>query len=228
MKKAALVLLLAGTAVLLYVAARQYAGNRLYGKYERLRGGGTAAIIDDFDRLEAALAGAVRAWKNPDFHRALGRLYLDRALAEDKLGEPARRDEFLDKAAAALVESIRRNPLDSWAYFDLGAVWTLVNAPLFTYADKGRRYMRRALELNPAHEALNLRALSLFLGQWNMLDAAEKAFVKARLERKWREKPAFIGLLRRQWIQEAKTDAGLRAVLMSDKDLWNRIGGNFR
>ena len=227
MKKAALVLLLAGTAALLYVAARQYAGNRLYGKYERLRGG-TASIVDDFDRLEAMLAGALRAWKNPDFYRALGRLCLDRALAEDKAGEPAGRDDFLDKAAAALAESLRRNPLDSWAYFDLGAVWTLANAPLFTYADKGRRYLRRALELNPVHEALNLRALSLFLGQWNMLDDAEKAFVKARIERKWREKPAFVGLLRRQWIQDAKTDAGLRAVLMSDEALWNRIAGDFR
>lgn len=228
MKKAALVLLLAGTAALLYVASRQYAGNRFFGKYERLRGGGPAAVVDDFDRLEAMLAGAVRAWKNPDFFRALGRLYLDRALAEDAAGEPARRDDFLDKAAAALAEGLRRNPLDSWTYFDLGAVWTLANAPLFTYADKGRRYLRRALELNPAHEALNLRALSLHLGQWNMLDDAEKAFVKSRLEMKWRENPAFIGLLRRQWIQEAKTDAGLRAVLMSDEALWNRLAGDFR
>ena len=31
---------------------------------------------------------------------------------------------------------------------------SILYTPLFTYADKGRRYMRRALELNPAHPIL--------------------------------------------------------------------------
>lgn len=226
-KRPALVLLLCGTSALLFFSVRQYSGFRNFQRYERLRAA-TPSIRDDFGKLESSLLAAVRMDKNPDYFKALGLLYIDGALAEDKSDEPAQRDAFLDQAASAIAESIRRNPLDSWAYFEMGKAWMLYNAPLLTYADKGRWYLRRALELNPAHDFLNLQTLYYHLSQWDMLDETEKEFAWARLERKWLERRSFIRLLRRQWVKSAKKDDGLRAILMSNEALWRRIAGDFR
>ncbi len=226
-RRAALLLFLCGMGALLTVSFRQFAGFRSFHRYERLRAE-TGSLERGFPALEAALDDAIRQYAHPAFYQQLSRLYFDRALSEDKSGDPAGRDEFLDKAAAATAENIRFNPLDSWAYFEMGKIWMMTNAPLLTYADKGRLFLRRALELNPAHDFLNLEALYFHLSQWDMLEEAEKRFVWDRIERKWLEKPVFVHLLRRQWIQAAKTDEGLKSILMSNPALWRRIAGDFK
>jgi hypothetical protein len=226
-RKAILVLLLILTAACLYVSARQYAGFRELNRYKELRAS-VQSIESGFSALESTLSQAIRLYRNPAFHRELGLLYLDRAIAEDKFGDPARRDEFLDQAALAFAENIRRNRSDSWAYFELGKIYMLYNSPLLTYADRGRQYFRLALELNPAHEFLNLETLFFHLSQWDMLEAPERDYAWARLERKWLEKPAFLGQFRRQWIRAAKSDQGLKEILMSNSMLWTRISQDFK
>ena len=226
-KRLFFVLLLTATAGLLFVATRQYIGFHHYNAYKNIRSE-ARSIQSAFPELETALSKAVRAYKNPLFFKELGRLYLDRAQAEDKFGDPALRDVFLDKAAAAIAENIRRNPLDSWAYYDMGKIWMLYNAPLLTYADKARAYLRSALELNPSHDFLNLNVLYLFLIQWNSLTENEKAFVFSRIGRKLDEKLEFIGLLKRQWIENTGNEEGLKSILSSYSPIWRRIAGEFK
>ena len=226
-KRFFLPLLLIAMAGLLYVAARQYIGFYHYNAYKRIRSE-ARSIQSAFPELEASLSKAVQAYKSPLFYKELGRLCLDRAQAEDKFGDPALRDAFLDKAAAALAENIRRNPLDSWAYYDMGKIWMLYNAPLLTYADKARAYLRSALELYPSHDFLNLNVLYLFLIQWNSLTENEKAFVFSQIGRKLDEKLEFIGLLKRQWVENVGSEEGLKSILSSYPPLWRRIAGEFK
>jgi tetratricopeptide (TPR) repeat protein len=226
-KRLFLLILLIATAGLLFVAIRQYIGFHHYNAYKNIRSE-ARSIQSAFPELETSLSKAVRAYKNPLFYKELGRLYLDRAQAEDKFGDPALRDAFLDKAAAAIAENIRRNPLDSWAYYDMGKIWMLYNAPLLTYADKARAYLRSALELNPSHDFLNLNVLYLFLIQWNSLTENEKAFVFSRIGRKLDEKLEFIGLLKRKWIENTHDEKSLKSILRAYPPLWRRIAGEFK
>ena len=226
-KRLFLLILLIATAGLLFVAIRQYAGFHHYNDYKSIRSE-ARSIQSAFPELETSLSKAVRAYKNPLFYKELGRLYLDRAQAEDKFGDPALRDAFLDKAAAAVDENIRRNPLDSWAYYDMGKIWMLYNAPLLTYADKARAYLRSALELNPSHDFLNLNVLYLFLIQWNSLTENEKIFVFSQIGRKLDEKREFIGLLKYQWNKNTGNEEGLKSILRSYSPIWRRIAGEFK
>ncbi len=227
LRRKATLLLLPLIAGGLYVSARQYAGFRELHRYEKLRAS-AKSITSEFPALESTLAQAIRLYKNPAFVRELGLLYMDRAIAEDKFGDPAKRDEYLDLAAKTFAENLRLNPSDSWAYFELGKIYVLYNSPLLTYADRGRQFLRQALEFNRAHNFLNLEVLFYHFSQWDMLDEAEKKFAWERLEQKWLERPDFLRQLRWQWTGAIKSDRGLKEILMSNPTLWARISKDFR
>jgi hypothetical protein len=222
----------AGTALILalvalFFSARGYLGQARLERYKNALAV-SPNLARSFDTLELLLLTAIQADPHPQFYKELGRLYFNRALAEHKYGDPALRDDFLDKAADAVGENILRNPLDAYAYFELGRIFLSMNAPLLTYAEKARRLMRGALQLSAADSLLNAAVLQNHLSLWDDLSEAEKGFVFERIELKWREKPSFIELLRRQWIAEVKTDAVLRTILMSNDPLWQKISENFK
>jgi hypothetical protein len=114
MRRKAILLILPLIAACLYISARQYAGFRELHRYEKLRAS-AKSITSDFPSLEATLVQAIRLYKNPAFVRELGLLYLDRAVAEDKFGDPAKRDEYLDKAAETFAKNVRLNPVSGHA-----------------------------------------------------------------------------------------------------------------
>jgi hypothetical protein len=216
-----------GTLALLIWATRQYLGFHAFGRYQNLRSE-VRSIQSDYEILERPLTRAIAAFDNPAFEKELGKLRLERARAENQYGDPQLRDDFLDRALDAFGRAQRLDPLDAWAYFEMGKAYFLYNYPLLTYADKGRFFARQALAFNPAEEFLNLEVLYYHFSQWDMLDPAEKEFAWARLEHEWRSKAGFVGRLRSEWVHNAKTDEGLRAILMSNPALWTRIEADFK
>jgi len=227
MRKIASIIIVVALMALLIIAIRQYSGYHQFSRYKILKSE-AKSIESAFPALESALLKAIVHYKNPDFYKELGRLYLDRAIAENKYGDADKRDASLDKAASTIAEGIKRNPVDSWAYFDLGKIYMLYNYPLMTYAEKARHFFMGALQINPANEFLNLNVLYFHLIQWDQLNEAEKQFVWDRLDRNMKMDDGFLGRLRNQWIENAKTDDGLKAILMSNPSLWERIKSNFK
>jgi len=227
MRKIVSIVVLIASMALLIIAIRQYSGYHQFSRYKILRSE-AKSIEDAFPALESALLKSIGNYQNPDFYKELGRLYLDRAIAENKYGNADKRDAFLDKAASTIAEGIKRNPLDSRAYFDLGKVYMLYNYPLMTYAEKARQFFMEALRINPANEFLNLNVLYFHLNQWSVLSENEKQSVWDRLDRNVKTDDGFFGRLRNQWIENVKTDEGLKAILMSNPSLWERIKGNFK
>ena len=227
MRKIVPIIVLIASTALLIIAIRQYSGYHQFSRYKILKSE-AKSIESAFPALESALLKAIVHYKNPDFYKELGRLYLDRAIAENKYGDADKRDAYLEKAMTELAESIRRNPADSWAYFDLGKIYMLYNYPLMTYAEKARRIFQEALQINPANELLNRDVVYFHLIQWDQLNEAEKQFVWDRLDRNMKMDDGFLGRLRNQWIENAKTEEGLKAILMSNPSLWERIKGSFK
>jgi hypothetical protein len=145
--------------------------------------------------------------------KELGRLYLEMALGENEFGTAAGRDALCDLGRESLVRSIRANPADSSAYFDIGKAYLLYNFPLLTYAEKGRVYLKRALELKPADEFLSLNILYIFLTQWDLLEEEEKEFAGGRLKEQAAANESFMDRLRRRWGENFGTAAGLEPIL---------------
>jgi len=203
---------LAIAAALLVVGGRQYIGHYNYYEYKRERGA-AQSLERSFTQLERCLKRAV-AWSgNPRFLKELGRLYLDMALAENEFGTAAGRDGFCEQARNALERAIRENPADGSAFFEMGKVYLLYNFPLLTYAEKGRSYLRRALELKPADEFLNLNVLYIFLAQWETLGEVEKEFAGGRLRAQAEADGRFVERLRKRWKEGFGEVEGLERIL---------------
>lgn len=219
-------ILLLSAAFVLFIATRQYLGYHYLSKYKSLRTE-VKSIESGFAALEGALKKAVRFSNNPVFYQELGRLYLERAMAEIKFGTAEKREFYLDCANDVFAAEINRNPIDAWAYYDMARVWMLYNFPLLTYAEKGRFYCRKVLEFNPANEFLNLNILCAYLTQWNDLSDEEKSFSFKQLEKMVRDKENFLEQLRRRWMENVKDEGKLKEILMGDKILWDKVKGSF-
>jgi len=199
-------------ALLLFLAARDYLGyHYYYGFQEEI--GRAKSIESSFLRLESLLEKAVRFSGNPLFRKELGRLYFERALGENQFGSPERRDHFLDLSRESLVRAANGNPLDAFALYDLGRVYLLYNYPLLTYLDKAKAYFRRALELNPADEFLNVNIVFIYLTQWEFLSGEEKDYVLGRISEAKAACPDFVPKLRKRCREELGDEAKLEAVL---------------
>jgi len=149
------------------------------------------------------------------------------ALAENKFGTPEKRDEYLDRARQSLEGLIRRNPLEAFGYFELGKVYMLYNYPLLTYAAKGRAYLRKALEMRPVDEDLNVNLTYAYLAQWDRLSDAEKDFVYAAVGRNLETDANFFPRVLSLWTSEFKDSAKLKAVFFENKDLWPKLARFF-
>jgi len=185
-------------AALLALATKEYLGFHFYYQYKKEREE-ARSIEQAFSSLEKKLKLALKFSGQPLFFQELGRLYLEKAMAENEFGSPARRDEFLLKAEMSLKEQIRRNPVDARAFYNLGKIYLLYNFPLLTYADRGRACLRRALELKPADVFLNVNVIYMYLAQWELLTDDEKSFLARQLRSIEARTPDFRDRLRRRW-----------------------------
>jgi hypothetical protein len=99
----------------------------------------------------------------------------------------------------------------------------LYNHPLLTYAARGRDYFRKALALQPADEFMNVNALTLFLGQWALLDSAEREDVWRRRAGALERNEGFLSGVRNLWRQTYGNLKGLRAIYAESPDLGPRL-----
>jgi tetratricopeptide (TPR) repeat protein len=182
------------------VAAAEYAGYHHFARYSATRAK-VDSLKDNFAEMEKDMKTAIRLDHNPEFCGELGRLYLDRALAENGSANAEARDSFLDLAVASYAQAIKINPIDAQAHYDLGRVYMLYNFPLLTYAERGRRYFKRAVELDPSDEYMNVNVLYIYLTQWSSLGGEERDFLAGRLGDVLRYNANFIPRIRDMWKQ---------------------------
>lgn len=193
-----------------------------YSAYKETRAG-AKSIESAFPGLESDLRAAARFPGHPIALGELGRIYLERALAENQFGSAAKREEYLDRARDALKDQIQRNPLDAGSFYLLGIVYTLYNYPLMTYAERGWAYFIRALELSTSDEFLNVNGLYVFLAQWDGLSQKEKDFVWRRLRDVAELNPYFITKIGDMWSKNFGNRDRLREILARDENFWLRI-----
>lgn len=226
MKTAVKVIVLAAAAGLFVLAAKAYLGYHFFYRYAAAREVATN-LQGSFSLLEPKLERAVSFTGNPLFYQELGRLYLEMALAENKFGTPEKRDAYLDRARESLEGLIRRNPLDAFGYYEMGKVYMLYNYPLLTYAAKGRAYFRRALEMRPVHEDLNVDVLYACLAQWARLSEPERDFVTERVARNVAASESFFPWIISRWLNEYKSVEKLQKIFAEYKDLWPQVSRYF-
>ena len=198
--------------LLFLIAAADFLSWHSFSRYQAWRKV-SRSIESGFPRLENALQRAVWFTKNPAYFKELTRLYLEMAMAENEFGTPAARDAFLDRAEASARHWIQQNPVDAWAYYELGKVYLLYNFPLLIYAEKGRLYLRKAVELKPADEFLNQNVLYIFMTQWERLEESEREFVAAQWRSMTESFPNFERELREHWQKNFDSSNGLDLIL---------------
>ena len=211
-----------GLVVLFVFAGRDYLGARLYEAYYTARDN-VRSIQSGLPELEGLLRRAVWFAPRRAYLEALGSLYLDAALAENQYGSPEKRDALLDKARDVLLREIGKYPAAAFGYYNLGRVYMLYNHPLLTYAARGRDYFRKALVLQPADEFINVNVLTLFLGQWALLDGGEKEDAWRRLADALERNEGFLRGIRELWKQTYGNLEGLRTVYAEDPALGPRL-----
>jgi tetratricopeptide (TPR) repeat protein len=211
-----------GLVVLLVFAAREYLGARFYEAYYTTREN-VRSIQSGLPELEGLLRRAVRFAPRRAYLEALGSLYLDAALAENQDGSPEKREALLDEARDVLLREIRKYPAAAYGYYNLGRVYMLYNHPLLTYAARGRDYFRKALALQPADEFMNVNVLTLFLGQWALLDGGEREDAWRRLADALERNEGFLRRIRDLWKRTYGNLEGLRAVYADNPNLGPRL-----
>lgn len=220
------IFLLAAALLLLFFAAREFLGYHYYYRY-RARRKTASSIEGSFPQLEKNLKKAVKFSKNPMFYKALARIHLERALGENEFGTPEQRDAHLDFAQEYLVELIRRNPIDPFAYYEMGKVYMLYNYPLCTYFNKATLFFEKALELKPADEFLNFNISFIFLMKWDMLSGENQDFILKTIGQFWEKSDSFIIRLRDRWDKNREDPDRLKDIFMSDRNLWIKIRMHF-
>jgi hypothetical protein len=228
-------LMLAGTAVLLFLAVKHNLGFLYLNKYEAARKAAEKdgqSLQSGFPEFERLLQKAVRCSNNPIFCREAGLLYLGMAAAENmeagKEERDVRRDALLDRARDAFVEQIKANPADAEGYYYLGKVYLLYNYPLLTYGDKGRMFLRKALNLKPHNLLFNQSVIFDFLAMWDGLTEEEKTWIMNRLKTVWvTDAETFYPELRKRWKKDIKNLDALKAILHSDAAVWSTASRYF-
>jgi tetratricopeptide (TPR) repeat protein len=206
-----------GLAIGLFiVAGRQFLGFHYLGLYRDARFR-AKSVQSDFPALEGLLKEAVRASGRPEIIKEMGRLDVEMARAENDSGNAEKRDVYCDLAVASYTAVIARNPIDSYAQYEMGMSYLLYNYPLMTYADKAKLYFRKALELDPADEFLNLNILYFYLTAWDVLEGADREYAVDRLRRIRAADPAFMPQLEQRWKQQFGSLDQLNLVLGSDR-----------
>jgi len=171
------------------------------------------SLEKDFPDLERKLKQGVHFYPLPLFYEQLGRLRLERALAEIEFGIPEKSDGYLDEAREALITAIKGNPVDYPSFWELAKVYFLYNYPLPTYAQKGRDFCREAIRRYPCNEFLNLNVLFVFFSQWSLLEENERDWLRERIQNLSASNPRFLDKLKNKWRENHKEAADLEIRL---------------
>ena len=216
------VFLLSAAIFLLIFAAKEFLGYHYYYRYRAFRK--TASSIEgSFHNLEKSLKKAAIFSNNPLVYKALARIHLEMALGENEFGSPEQRDIHLDFSQDYLLKLIKRNPIDPFAYYEMGKVYILYNYPLCTYLNKATVYFERALGLKPADEFLNSNISILYLTKWDMLTLEDQQFILKTIGQFWEKSESFIQQLSERWEKNREDPDRLKDILMSDRNLWLKI-----
>ena len=205
----------AGTVLaagLLVFAVREFQGFRYLGLYQEARRE-ARSVQSDFSELDRLMREATWWSADPVIMRERGRLEVEMARAENEAGNNEGRDVHCDRAVASYGAVIARDPIDSSAHYEMGMTYLLYNYPLMTYADRGKAYFRKALELNPMDQFLNLNILYYYLTAWDGLEAEERAYAVARVRKIRSADPAFWPQLEHRWRQQFGSTDRLTAIL---------------
>jgi putative inorganic carbon (HCO3(-)) transporter len=200
-------------ALVLFVPAwRDYRGFHHLERYREARGA-ARSVESAFTALEARLGKAVASSPRAVFRVELARLYTEMARVANDAGREEDREAFCDKAVAAYDKAIAANPIDAFTHYEAGTVYLLYNFPLMTYADRAKAYFRKALELKPADEFINLNVIFVYFSGWPGLEDAEKAYAAGLYRAMLGRDPSFAGKLETRWKQSFGSADALRAIL---------------
>jgi len=200
-------------ALILFVPAfHDSRGFHYLGQYRRARSE-ARSVESAFPTLEALLEKAVNASPRSEFRIELGRLYTEMARVANDSGRDEEREAFCDRAASAYERAIAANPVHAFTYYETGLVYLLSNYPLMTYADRAKTYFRKALELKPADDFLNLNVTFLNFSWWPTLENAEKVYAAGLYRQAVARDPAFPAKLEARWKQSHGTSDALAAIL---------------
>jgi tetratricopeptide (TPR) repeat protein len=200
--------------VLLVFATREFQGFRYLGLYQDARAG-ARSVQSAFPELDGLMAEATGWSADSGIMRERGRLEVEMARAENETGNGEGRDVHCDRAVASYGAVIARDPIDSSAQYEMGMAYLLYNYPLMTYADKAKLFFRKALELNPTDEFLNLNILYYYLTAWDGLGGDDRAYAGERLRRMRAADPAFLPQLEQRWAQQFGSLEKLKMILGS-------------
>ena len=197
---------------LFVVAFHDFRGFQYLGQYRRARSE-ARSVESAFPTLEALLEKAVNASPRSEFRIELARLYTEMARVANDAARDEEREAFCDRAASAYERAIAANPVHAMTYYETGLVYLLSNYPLMTYADRARTYFRKAIELKPADDFLNLNVIFLYFNWWQTLEDAEKAYAAGLYRQAVARDPGFGAKLEARWKQSFKTADRLAAIL---------------
>ncbi|MGZ7065268.1 MAG: O-antigen ligase family protein, partial [Candidatus Aminicenantales bacterium] len=198
---------------LLAFAAGEFLGFHYLGLYQDARAE-ARSVQSAFPELEGLMKTATGYSGNPELRKELARLYIEMARAQNESGQAEKRDASCDLAVANYAAVLGRNPIDSFAHYEMGMTYLLYNYPMTTYADKAKLYFRKALELNPSDQFLNLNILFFYLTSWDGLTGEDKEYVAGRLRRIRAADPAFMPQLEERWKQQFGSTARLDRILI--------------
>jgi O-antigen ligase len=200
-------------ALILFVPAfHDFRGFHYLGEYRRARSE-ARSVESAFPTLEALLEKAVNASPQAEFRIELARLCQEMARVANDSGRDEDREAFCDRAASSYERAIAANPVHAMTYYEMGLVYLLSNYPLMTYADLAKPYFRKALELKPADDFLNLNVSFLYFTWWPTLEDAEKPYAAGLYRQAVARDPAFAAKLESRWKQSFQTTDRLAAIL---------------
>lgn len=198
--------------VLLVLAWRDYAAFHHLGRYRRARSE-ARSVESAFPTLEARLERAVAVSPRAEPRLELARLLTEMARVANDAGREDEREVFCNRASSAYERAVAANPIHAFAHYEAGLVYLLSNYPLMTYADRAKVYFRKALELKPADDFLNLNVVFLYFTWWDALEEDERAYAGGLYWDAIRRDPAFGRKLEDRWKRSFPTLDGLKAVL---------------
>jgi O-antigen ligase len=200
-------------ALILFVPAfHDFRGFHYLGEYRRARSE-ARSVESAFPTLEALLEKAVNASPQAEFRIELARLCQEMARVANDSGRDEDREAFCDRAASSYERAIAANPVHAMTYYEMGLLYLLSNYPLMTYADLAKPYFRKALELKPADDFLNLNVSFLYFTWWPTLEDAEKPYAAGLYRQAVARDPAFAAKLESRWKRSFQTTDRLAAIL---------------
>jgi len=200
-------------ALVIFVPAyHDFRGFHYLGEYRRARSE-ARNIESAFPALEALIGKAVDASPRSDFRIELARLYQEMARVANDSGRDEDRESFCDRAVSAYERAIAANPAHAFTYYETGLVYLLSNYPLMTYSDRAKTYFRKALELKPADDFLNLNVIFLYFTWWPTLEDADREYAAGLYRQAVARDPGFAAKLEARWKQSFQTTDRLSAIL---------------